>query len=473
MKRLALRLRVHLALSRAAPVLALLGIAACTFTNTLDVCEREPPPAEGPLTDARDGIELSGPRAAVAMPSAGALVFFIRTVVEGTNIRASLLASRVETDGGRSRACQRFPLAVPYASTDGLTSLVNAAAAAPAVAAATSFGLVAVARVVSGTAGNFVESRLVGVTFDGEGCPVLERSDGSPALFDLGDETAGEGVLGSPTVLRLDDNRFVVAWASGSLIDFRAQARLVELRRGLAPVLSPIVTLDRGPISALAMAALGDGRLAFAWQRAAFPDAFILLEIWSDTLEPIPALERQFLARVEAVTMLGDDARITLGFDGGQLLAAWTAREPGAALRINARFRGLNGEPFVSVDAPDGLAFRPSDNIAGEELNPVIAAVPGGGLVLAWEEHGLPSSPSDRIRAAAFDAAGRRQFLNASCGTAPIAVSTAGDRIFIEPALVFVGERTLVSTWSAFERDSPAGQVQARVFAPEQLFPID
>jgi hypothetical protein len=324
------------------------------------------------------------------------------------------------------------------------------------------------------TEGEVVESGLYGAAFDSEGCALLDELSGT--RFAIGDERAGEQIVGAPSVARLGDNRFVVAWvggvSGGGSVRTRVKARIVETRRMLAPVLGPIVEIDRGWVTSVAMTPMSGGRIAFAWQKLAYPEAHRFLEIRSDELAPIDGLERQLLEELESATMRFDDPRMTLAYDGGQLLAAWTSRAIGGSSRVLARFRGPNGEPFVAVDSLDGLAFEASDGTAGEEINPVAAPLDGGGLVLAWEEHGVAGQPSDRIRAVFFDRHGGRLFSNPSCGTAPLSLSARADQPLFEPSVLAL-EGGLLASWTAKDPENMSSEVRARSFHAHELFAVE
>lgn len=451
----------------------LLALQACTLANDIDVCDREAPP-EIDLNGALNNFETGAPGSIASLPSGGALVFFSSLELEGTTPSSYVRAMVLTAAGDRAFPCPRVAsLMVPYLGASGLRAFAYPAAAGPEAAAAPSLGLLVAVRYLTNGEGEIVESELFGTAFDGDGCPL---ADPSGELVAIGDEVAGEQIVGVPSVARLADNRFVVAWVGGTsgggTVRTRAKARIVETRRSLAPVLGPIIEIDRGWVTSVAMTSIGDGRIAFAWQRLVYPEAYRFLEIRSEELAPIDGLDRQLLEELEDATMRFDDPRMTLAYDGGQLLAAWTSRELGGSSRVLARFRGPSGEPFVAVDSLDGLAFEASDGSAGEEIFPVAAPLPGGGLVLAWEEHGASSQPSDRIRAVFFDRDGSRRFVNGSCGTAPISLDTLGDRPSFEPSLRALGGGLLAS-WTAKDSANGMSEVRARLFTARDLFPVE
>jgi hypothetical protein len=276
--------------------------------------------------------------------------------------------------------------------------------------------------------------------------------------------------------VRLGDNRFAVAWVGGTVsggrVETAAKVRLVQTRSMVAPILGPIVEIDHGRVTTVAMTRMGEGRLALAWQRFVHPDAFRILEVWSDELELAEGTARHFLEYLPSAGERADDPRMTLAYDGGQLLAAWTLRGTVTPSRVTARFRGPNGEPFVSVDSRNGREFSPSDLGASEEENPIAIALPEGGIVLAWEERGRADGASDRIRALVFEDDGRRRFTNGACGTASFDLSTSDDRPLREPSLVARGD-VVFASWTALDRAGSLSEVRARLVRAREIFPVE
>jgi hypothetical protein len=449
--------------------------AACTIANDIDVCERAPAP-ESRLNETVRGFEIGAPGSMTSLPAGGVLAFHTTVELLAGEPASLLRATRIDDDGERSSPCPTVAsVGTVYAAGTGNAALAYPTAAGAQVAASPSLGLVVFVRYLVGTDGEVLESALFATPFDSGGCP-SSRADGSDPTFVLGDEGAGEQVLGPPSVVRLGDNRFAVAWVGGTVgggnVRTVAKIRLVQTRSMVAPVLGPIVEIDDGWVTGVAMTRMGDGRLALAWQRYVHPALYRLLEIWTDELELAEGTERQLLEDIPSASEHFDDPRMTLAYDGGQLLAAWTSRLTAMPSRVTARFRGPNGEAFASADSREGLRFKPSDGGGTEEENPTAVALPDGGFVLAWEERGRDAGTSDRIRALAFDRDGARRFTNGVCGTAPFDLSTSRDRPLYEPSLAVRGD-LVIASWTALDRANSLSEVRTRVVRAHDLFPVD
>ncbi|MEM9191372.1 MAG: hypothetical protein AAGF12_19530 [Myxococcota bacterium] len=452
-------------------------VGGCSLSNDIDVCEGEGPPAEVGVTMVPTGFQASGPGAVGEIPGRGAFVVFPSIESNGLQVQSFLRASVFQIDGQRRPPCPRIGIlqSPPYAALEGVNTFVFASVSGPESASMSSLGLIVAVQAETDAAGVFVESKLVGTSFDGDGCPQTMINGGGGSLIDLDETSVENQVVGPPAVLRIANNRYVVGWVSGTVgsASFRSRlkARIVETNRSAQPTLGPIVEIERGLIAGMAMTRVED-RVAFAWEQVAFPDSFVALELRDLDLQPVEGLDRQVLEfRADGAEI--EDTRIALGYDGNQMLAAWVRRVDGQATRISARFRGPDGEPFVSVDSLDGLPFQPSTGEAAEELNPTIASLPGGGLVLAWEEHGLTTGgAADRVQALVFDAVGQRRFLNQACGPGPVTLSMTSDLPVQEPSIAFLGEAGLVGAWSATDRPRNLSEVRVRTFPASELFPV-
>ncbi|MBU1698646.1 MAG: hypothetical protein KJ970_10795 [Candidatus Eisenbacteria bacterium] len=192
--------------------------------------------------------------------------------------------------------------------------------------------------------------------------------------YQLNDEVFGTGEARSPVIAGLPDSSYLYVW--------------IDSRRGQRDIFAVQMTEEGEPISELKLLN-DDDRLAnqFNPVMAFSPDYSSGWVAWIDVRQYTNVYTQRIL---KDASLVGENIPILTNERGGSPTDLDIAvQEDGTALLVYRDFRYQAHSLFGRRVSPDGVPLGDNDVILVDEesaRNPSIAACPGGGWILTWEE---------------------------------------------------------------------------------------
>ena len=281
-------------------------------------------------------------------------------------------------------------------------------------------------------------SKVYGRLFDASGNPIGANK------FRLDNSGTSGSNLGAPSVAMSGDGRFVAAWAfdtgggNGRDVGYRAYAADGTPVASAAIASSTRAGSQSGPSVAIAE----DGSFAIAFASSDATTSSVLMRRFGASGTPLAP--ETAIHTAAAGTTLSDLSIARLA--AGDHAIAWSSLAGGV------------GSAWAAVaDATSGVrvpAFRVDDGFAGNAENPSVAALAGGGFVIAWETNGDPAGAGWDVRARAYDASA-----NPDGASQRINRYTTGDQRNATVAAVGDSIRVL---WDGPSATDPSGGVSMR-----------
>lgn len=238
------------------------------------------------------------------------------------------------------------------------------------------------ASVAALTGGSFVVVWQTGAA--GSSC-VMARvfsADGEPAGVDILVDKNSQSQSDYPMVAVMQDGGFTVVWSertiglNGPLQTLKArQFSAKGLPQGDELLINPNAIADQTQLSAVG---LQDGGLAIAWAEMVDPSPFISLGCRVFEADGQPRGE---VIDVSSNTLDRPHSAALAALGDGKFVLVWTQRNgPGSEIAhsICAKIFGLDGSASEHLLT---VGNRPRN-----QGNPTVAAIPGGGFAVAWEE---------------------------------------------------------------------------------------
>lgn len=256
------------------------------------------------------------------------------------------------------------------------------------------------------------------------------------------------GAQMSPTVSGLPDGGFIVGWITdelqlGGSISSGFEFRACCFDAG-GNQLSPELTLGSAavPPPFFQMAALADGTWVSAWADGMFNAEDVYVRRYSADGTP-----------------LGDATAVNTTLTNGQVATGLTALSGGGYIVCwQGEGSGDTSGAFFRLFAADGTALggevRANTTTASAQYSPVAASLDNGGFVLAWTSSGQDGSGAG-VYAQRYDAGGVAQG-----GETRVNTYTSGDQQ--SPAIAALAGGGYVVAWTSSGQDGSSGGIYAQ-----------
>jgi hypothetical protein len=442
---------------------AALLFSACTLTNSIDVCQREAPAQVALGINAAGTPEADGDSALGAMPDGQSMLVYTASPhgPERRGVEARIAGVFVDGDG-RSRPTCNASSQSDTTYREGLGMRMEPTLAAPL---SNGLGLVAWAEANPETP-DFAS--IWAVPIDMRGCPRIE-----PFLI----STAMDRWVNVPTIARLSDRQFLVAWLDMPYRGGPARilARVVQLGTVSFEFLSTRldaraqpapVTRTSNMVVAVTVKPLGGSQFALLWAEISTYEgaikSIILDSLLSGPTAPI-TLDR-FIA-TDGLNILGLDVDLSVG--PTHVLALWSRLLKGDKRRIAGRSMALTALPEAWSSA---FLLRES-SIDGDDWNMTSTALGDDSFLVTWACVNCPASGAavgSSIHSVALATDGTRVFTSWQCDVGDFSISRgpAGSQAF--PATVLTTRKRVNTIWTGAGTSSDIQGVQYPV---EEMLP--
>ena len=279
-------------------------------------------------------------------------------------------------------------------------------------------------------------------------------ADGTPLGGEFEVSSRSNADQNDPQIAALGDGGFIVTWWSQD--NGSADGGDVFARRYDASGISvggefQVNAPQADEQREATVAALADGGFVIAWKSIGQDGD--QGGIYAQQYDAAGApVGSEFLVNT-AVTAGNQEQPAIAGLPGGGYVIAWTSAA------IHGTSTGIVTQQFDATGAPVGDAFVANTTTVGESSSPSVDALADGGFVVAWHSRGVDSdSGSLAVVAQRFDAAGNRV-------DGEFQVNTYETDNQVQPAVAGLPDGDFVVTWTSNGQDGSSFGVYSQVFS--------
>jgi len=267
--------------------------------------------------------------------------------------------------------------------------------------------------------------------------------------------TPGSAVY-SPTVARIADGGYVVAWSHTSVGKGDIITGITAQRFGADHALAgSSFTISSGPTDFPhdrdpTITSLADGHFVAVWD-----DGGPVAQVYNADGTPSGA-PQQIATANQKQSVSPDITALT----GGGFVAIW---QDTSASSTDPDYFSIRAQIFAADGSKVGESFRANTDPAGYQSQPAITALSSGGFVVSWSDSGpvLGDPAGSGIKAQVFQADGTKLGTDFFINT-----TSTGDQY--APALAALDNGAFVATWwnfSGSKGDANQASVTAQIFA--------